>query len=522
MPKRRMTMRKISELLRLHYDCKLSNEKIASALKLSKGSVNNTLQRFRASGLSWPLPESLSDTALEARLYRPREKVSEQSTVDFSALEAEMRRPHMTLQILWEEYHAAYPEGLGRTRFYEGFRAWRTARALPMKMLHKGGDKLFVDYSGDGFTYVDQTRGTVTRTELFVCSWGASSYCYAEASPSQKQEDFAQSHVRALDYFGCAPAAFVPDNLKSGVRKASLYEPTMNPLYAALAEHYGAAVLPARVRKPRDKGVVESNVLHLQRFLFGRLRNRTFYSLAEINQALAEELEHYNARAMKDYGGQSRRERFALLDKPFARALPEQRFAITAVKCGVRVAPNYHIQYRNHHYSLPCELARQAVDVYQYGHILEIYHDGNHVCRHQCGRGDYGYTTREEHMPENHRYVRGWSPEYFLAQAEQIGPSVREAVRRMMEQCSHPEQGYKAAMGLLRLSKSLGSERVEKAARRALHFGFVNLRSIKSVLDNNLEDQALSSEDDETPLLPQHDNLRGSQYYAGHQPSTGA
>lgn len=507
-------MRRVRELLRLHFDCSLSNGQISSALKISKGSVHNTLKRFAASGLTWPVPGGLGDRELESALFPPSSRWPVGEVPDFAWVREELYRPHMTLQLLWEEYEQAHPEGLSRSSFYRGYKEHCGQAPVTMRQRHVAGDKLQVDYSGDKLSFIDRTSGTVTSAELFVCSWGASSYCYAEASPSQKQEDFVTSHVRALQYFGCVPRALVPDNLKSAVMKASSYEPTINTLYAAMAAHYDVAVVPARVRKPRDKAVVESNVLHLQRHLFGRLRDRMFYSLAELNSAIAEELEVFNARPMKDHGGKSRIERFNELDRPAARPLPARAFGITKIKTNVRVGPNYHIEFEQHHYSLPCELAGQSVEVHRVGDMLEIYHDAKHICRHPRSAANYDYTTREEHMPAHHRYVRGWSSEYFLDQAARIGPACRQAVEAIIESKRHPEQGFKAARGVLRLAKTHGAARVENAAARARHFTRVSYRDIKSILIQNLDRQANQAEAITVPEPTTHDNLRGADYYA--------
>ena len=259
--RKRTTMRKVREIMRLHYESRLSNRQIADALRISKTSVFNTLERFRASGMIWPIPEDLADTELEARIYKkdPARKKAD-ILPDFEYIEDEVSRPHMTLELLWNEYAQSNPDGLGRSSFYRHYRTYRKARSISMNVIHKGGDKVFVDYSGDGLRYYNRETGNWVETEVFVCSWGASSYSYAECSESQNGQDWVRSHIRALEYFECVPNAFVPDNLKSGVTKASFYEPEINALYEKFAQHYSTAILPARVRKPKDKSVVESNI----------------------------------------------------------------------------------------------------------------------------------------------------------------------------------------------------------------------------------------------------------------------
>ncbi len=509
--RKRTTMRKVREILRLHYESRLSNQQIADALRISKTSVFNIVGRFKESGMVWPVREEQSDTELEARIYRKEPSKSKSDILlDFEYINEELARPHMTLELLWNEYAQDNPEGLSRSSFYRHYRKYRKSRSIIMKVIHKGGDKVFVDYSGDGLRYYNRETGNWVETEFFVGSWGASSYSYAECSESQNGQEWVKSHVRALGYFGCVPNAFVPDNLKSGVTKASFYEPQINALYGKFAEHYSTAILPARVRKPKDKSVVESNILHLQRFIFGRLRNRTFFSLADLNQAVWEVLELYNDRPMQQYK-KSRRERFELLDKPYANTLSSNPFVFTDVKYDVRVAPNYHVEFDKHYYSVPHEMARECVDVYQINNILEIYQNGKHICRHKKGLPDYRYTTKEEHMPHNHKFVKGWSPAWFIAQAEKTGPALAELVSRVMDNRKHPEQGFRAALGLLGLSKKYPKERIEKAAERALYFGNLTCKAMKTILEQGLEEKADTEKQNKRTVL--HENIRGQEYY---------
>jgi len=509
--RKRTAMRKVREILRLHYESRLSNQQIADALRISKTSVFNILGRYRESGMNWPVLEDLADAGLEARIYR-RETLKKKAEIlpDFEYIEEELARPHMTLELLWNEYAQNNPKGLGRSSFYRHYRKYRKGRSISMKVIHKGGDKVFVDYSGDGLRYYSRETGNWVETEFFVCSWGASSYSYAECSESQNGQDWVRSHIRALGYFRCVPNAFVPDNLKSGVTKASFYEPQINALYEKFAQHYGTVILPARVRKPKDKPVVESNILHLQRFIFGRLRNCTFFSLADLNQAVWQELVLYNDRPMQQYK-KSRKERFELLDKPYAKPLTSSPFLFTDVKYDVRVAPNYHIEFDKHYYSVPYEIARECVDVYQINNILEIYHKGQHICRHKKGAPNYRYTTKEEHMPQNHKFVKGWSPAWFIAQANKTGPALAELVGRVMENRKHPEQGFRVAMGLLGLSKKYREQRVEKAAERALHFGNLTCKAMKAILEQGLEEKSFTEKQTKRTIL--HENIRGQEYY---------
>lgn len=513
--KKRTAMRKTREVLRLHYDSRLSNQQISDALRISKTSVFNILSRFKESEISWPVPEDMAETELETRIYQKEPSTShgkERILPKFEYIHEELARPHMTLELLWNEYAQDNPEGLSRSSYYRHYQKYRNGLSISMKVTHKGGDKVFVDYSGDGLRYYNRERGTWVETEFFVSSWGASSYSYAESTESQNGQDWVKSHIRAVQYFGCVPNAFVPDNLKSGVTKASFYEPEINALYGKFAEHYDTVILPARVRKPKDKPVVESNVLHLQRFIFGRLRNRTFFSLAELNQAVWEALKLYNDRPMQQYK-RSRVERFELLDKPYAKPLPSSPFQLTDAKYDVRVAPNYHIEFDKHYYSVPHEIARQSVDVYQIDGILEIYYAGNHMCRHKKEPPDYRYTTRDEHMPSAHKFVKGWSAPWFINQAHKTGTAMAELVTMVMQNRKHPEQGFRTAMGLLTLSKKYPKERIEKAARRALYYGNVTCKAMKAILEQGLEEKAIPHIQNQHKTVVLHENIRGQEYY---------
>lgn len=510
-------MRKIRQVLEYRLSKNISADQTAVALSLSKGSVINYLERFERAKLTWPLPETLSDTELESALF-PAVTTdicppTTEGLPDNNYIEKELRKPHMTLQRLWEEYTTLHPQGLKRSAFYDYAARIRPAK-ITMKMIHKGGDKVFVDYSGDGLEYIDLKTGECIDVDLFVCAWGASSFTYVEGTESQKTKDFTLAHVHALKYFGVAPCAFVLDNTKSGVKKSDRYDPVANPVYGKMAEHYHVAFLPARVRAPQDKAVVENAVLQAQRFILARLRNRKFFSLDEVNAALREELEAFNDRPMKEYGEQTRRQRFEELDKPFAQQLPVVPFMISSVKIDVRVAPNYHIRFDDHFYSVPHTLATQRVDVYRAGSIVEIYHDNVHVCRHQLGAPNFGYTTVKEHMPPSHAFVKGWSKEWFIAKASEIGPATAEAAVQVMNAREHVQQGFNAVMGMLRLARVYSPQRLEKACQRATYFRASSLKAIKTILEQHLDKQTF------LPLAVKqyepvdHDNIRGAQYYA--------
>lgn len=510
-------MRKILDILRLHFAGKLSNQQVASSLRISKGSVFNCLQRFEASGLPWPLPEDLSQTALHLKLYPKKDAAPEAVPLpDFERLLTELNRPHVTRQLLFKEYRDAHPQGLGRSQFYERLAHYAREKNVTFHPDHVGGDKLAIDYSGDKPSYIDLSTGELIPLEMFVASWEASSYSFADVTLSQTSGDFVQSHVRAFRFFGCVANALVPDNLKAAVLKASFTDPDLNPLYARLAAHYGTAILPARVRKPRDKAVVESNVLHLQRFILGRLRDRMCFSLAEVRDAVHALVIEFNEQSMQIYKV-SRRERFETLDKPFARPLPTDDFALQEIKLDVKVLTDYHIPFRKRFYSVPYTLVGQRVDVHSDGVVVQIYKDGERVSSHPQGVPDCGYSTLDIHMPPNHRFWKGLKPDKLLLRASQVGASMTMLIEAVLATPKHPELGYRAALGILDLSQHYGKERLEAAAARALRFGGRRRRDLLSILDAKLDQVPLSENVVQATLNPapppEHVHIRGGAYF---------
>lgn len=506
-------MRKIHDILRLHFSGGLSNQVIAEALRISKGSVFNCLKRFEEAGLSWPLPENFTQSVLREKLYPTKASPARLlSKEELDRFLAELKRPHVTRRLLYNEYRRDNPNGIGRTRFYDQIARHAEETKVSLHMEHAGGDKLFIDYSGDKPSYLDLQTGELVPVEFFVASWGASSYSYAEVTQTQSAPDFVQSHVRAFNFFGCVPNALVPDNLKSAVAKASFFDPDLNPLCAALAAHYGTVLLPARVRRPKDKAVVESNVLHLQRYILGALRDRMFFSFAEVAEAVHTLMIAFNEEPMQVYKV-SRKTRFEALDRPYAMPLPKAPFALRDLKTGVTVHADYHIQFRKHFYSVPYTLVGRKVEVHADGAILQVYLDGERVASHPQGAENFRYSTLEVHMPPNHRFWKGLNPDKLLASASQVGEAMSALIRQVLDRKKHPEQGYRAALGLLDLEKCFGKERLNAAAARALHYGAERRRDLLSILEQGLDQKPLPITAAQASLFPapplEHANIRG-------------
>ena len=511
MPRPRSAMRKIREVLRLSQGEGLSRRQVARAAGVPPTTVADYLGRLAAAGLSWPLPDDVDDADLERRLFTRGDfpPQSQRPMPDWAAVHRELRRPSVTLQLLWMEHKEAHPDGHQYTQFVHHYREWARHLDLVLRQEHRAGEKLFVDY-GDGLYVTDPETGALRMTQLFVGVWGLSNCTYAEASMSQELPCWIGSHVRAFSYFGCVPHALVPDNLRPGVSKACLYDPEINPTYAELAAHYGTAVLPTRVRKPRDKAKVEAGVLIAKRWILAVLRNRVFFNLAEMNAAIRELLEALNDRKLRKLQ-KSRRELFESQDRPAALALPERPYQFAEWR-KARVNINYHVEVERHNYSVPCRLAHEKLDVRLTAATFEAFHRGERVAAHARSYVVGGYTTLPEHMPSAHRAYAEWTPERILAWTGKAGPAAAGVVGKILASKVFPEQGYKSCLGLVRLGERYGAERLEAACGRALRFNACSFRSIKSILARGLDRQAEPEEPDQA-VLPFHENVRGREYY---------
>jgi len=512
----RLSMRKIKEVLRLQA-AGHSNRAIAQSLSLSHSTVRQYLGRASAAGLSWPLPAELSDSALEARLFPPAAPShTERALPDWSHIQREVRRNGVTLQLLWLEYKEAHAEGLQYSQFCERYRQWKGRVDRVLRQEHKAGEKVFVDFAGHTVEVICRETGEVRDAQIFVGVLGASSYTYAEALESQELSEWTHAHVRMYEFFGGVPRLTVPDNLKSGVRQACYYEPDVNPTYQELAAHYGTTVLPTRVAKPRDKAKAEVGVQVVERWILARLRNHTFFSFTELNREIRRLLEALNDRPFQKIEG-SRRTLFETLDRPALQPLPGARYEYAQWK-KARVNIDYHIDVLGHYYSVPHLLVRQSVEA-RIGHrTVEIFHDGRRVAAHVRGRRKGGHTTDAAHRPKSHQKHLEWTPSRLIRWAEQTGPHAAALVEQILIGRPHPEQGYRACLGLLRLGQRHGADRLEAACQRALSIRGISYRSVKSILQSGLDRMPLETQT--TLSLPQaHENVRGADYYAN--PPTG-
>jgi len=510
MPGQRLPMRKIRDVLRLSADG-MSKRKIAASLSIGATAAGDCIRRSRRAGLSWPLPENLSDEALERILYPPPKVTAKdrRPQPDWAAIHRELRRPGVTLQLLWEEHRSIHPDGFGYSRYCELYRAWEGRLSPTMRQLHVAGERMFVDYAGTPLEVVDGTTGEVHVCQLFVAVLGASSYTYAEATFTQRLVDWIGSHVRAFTFFNGVTAQIVSDNLKSGVTKACFYEPAVNRTYAEMAHHYGTAVVPARPRRPKDKSKVEVGVQVATRWVIAKLRNRRFFSLVELNAAIRELVTQLNDRVTRHLGT-SRRALFEEIERPALKKMPVEPYLYAQWK-ECRVGLDYHVEVERHYYSVPHTLLREKVWARIAARTIEVFHRGNRVAVHMRSSSDRRHTTVREHMPSSHRRYADWTPERIRRQAGEIGRNTAALIETIMRERSHPEQGFRAAIGIIRLVKSYGPDRLEAACGRALEIGARSFTSVNSILKNNLEAKRPAPAADGPPIA--HSNIRGSRYF---------
>jgi transposase len=465
--------------------------------------------------LSWPLPDDVTDEVLEKRLFtHVGRKTGERKLPepDWPALMREMKRPGVTLQILWEEYRQVHPSGYQYSRFCELYRAFEMRVSPTMRQHHVAGDKAFVDYSGKKVDIVNPETGEVLEAEIFVAVLGASNYTYAEATWTQTIPDWIGAHVRMFDFLGGCTRLLVPDNLKSAVNKASFYDPEINRTYGRMAEHYGIGIMPARPYKPRDKAKVEAAVRVAQFFILGRLRNRTFFSLAECNLAIGEAITDLNGRVMKRLGV-SRRDMFIEIEKPALRPLPAIVYEYAEWK-KARVNLDYHVELEGHYYSVPYGLLRQEVDGRITANTVELFHKGKRVAAHPrlyvTGAGHH-HVTLPEHMPKNHQRYSRWSEASFRADGAAIGPNTEGLIIAVMARRKYPEQGFRSCQSILDRLRNVERDRAEGACARALEIGALSSKSLGSILDNNLDRKSRQQKNATLPLF--HTNIRGGGYY---------
>ena len=519
-------MRQIKEVLRLRHEAKLSQRRIALAVGLGKSSVCDYLERAERAGLDWAQIKALSEPELEQQLFRQlgRNEPASRAPIDLAWVQRELRHKGVTLQLLWAEYaEAASARGPAirpyqYSQFCDAYARHKQTLRPVMRQEHRAGEKLFVDFSGARPCIVDPLTGEATMVELYVAVLGASNYTYAEATRTQQLGEFVGATTRALEYFDAVPEVIMPDQLRSAVSRPCLYEPEINATFAEMGAHYGCAIVPARPKKPRDKAKVEVGVQIAQRWILACLRHRVFFSLDELNIAIAELLERLNKRPLSK-STQSRRELFETLDRPAMKPLPAMRYVLGQWKLDVGVPPDYTVVFDERRYSVPCALIGQRVDIRATTSTVEVFHKHQRIASHLRSYGPKGKPViATEHRPRSHQEYGAWPPERFVSWARTIGPNVAALIEAMLAADRHPELRYRSALGVIRLAKSYGNERADAACRRAVAIRSPSYRSVQTILKHALDREPLPVDVDApvpapTLTAPPHEHVRGADYF---------
>jgi transposase len=512
MPRGGLSMRSVREILRLRLEMELSSREVAGSCGVHHKTVCDYEKRIREVGLSWDDIRDMDDGDLRKLVRSNLEQSgSERPVPEADYIAKELKRPHVTRRTLWLEYKEEHPEGYEYSQF-----CWHINKALShpelsMHIEYKAGERMFTDYAGDTMPITDPSTGEIRRANIFVSSLGASNYIYTEGSENMQEASWIDSHIHALEFYGGAPEIIVPDNTKTAIKTPDRYEPDINPLFHDMAAHYGCAVIPARVAKPKDKARVEKSVQAVETMILGPLRNRVFFSIEELNMALWEGMERVNSGKMQRLDV-SRKTLYEEIEKPALSSLPIQRY-IFREWAKAKVGINYHIWFGRHYYSTPCRYAEREVDVRASGTVVEVLCDNKRIASHLRSSLVGGYTTLPEHMPSAHRaFIDKWPPERLISWAEKVGPNTGDLVRIILGKAIHPQQRYNTCQGIIRLESKYGKERLENASRRAVKCHATNYGSVKSILENGLEKEPIR---EMPPYVPEiHENIRGRGYYS--------
>jgi len=510
-------MTKYREILRLHSQG-ISNRNIAETLECSRNTVRKVLERAEVGRINWPLPANMSDNVLGQKLFGKLTRVKSRKTPDFEYIYQEMARNGVTLSLLWNEYcENCRVEGsrpLMYTQFCSHYQEYAVKNKATLRIHHKPGDRMEVDWAGDTASILHNISGEHIPVYIFVAVLPCSGYAYAEGFLSQNLESWITAHVNAYQFFNGATRILTPDNLKTGVQKADWYSPVINKTYNEMAEHYGTAVIPTGVRKPREKALVERTVGILSTWITAALRNRQFFSLFELNQAIKHKLDDFNKKPFQKKEGC--RESAFMEERPFLIPLPDKPFELSTWKIAT-VQLNYHIAVDKMYYSVPYEYIKYKVDARLTVSMVEIFYKNARITSHRRLYGHPGqYSTTIEHMPEKHRQYTQWNAERFIKWAGDIGPNTLQAVKAIIASRKVEEQSYKTCIALLKLADTYSLERLETACGKALSYTATpNFRSVRTILktgSDRIKPDAVG--------IPHEDNTafaftRGAAYYGG-------
>ena len=502
-------MVKFREIIRL-YELGYNQTQIATSCVVARSTVQDYIRRAQAKHLSYEQLQGMNDSEAQALLGKHQSDRLKSDSINFEPIHKELQSKGITLALLWQEGLDRAEWSLSYGQFCRRYNQWKGRHNLSMRQVHKAGEKLFVDYCGLTMTVQDPITGEGSDAQIFVACLGASNYTFAEATPTQAIPHWLGSHQRALAFFGGVPNCIVPDNLKSGINSACRYEPELNRSYQEFAEHYGVAIIPTRVRKPRDKAKVEKAVQEVERQIIAPLRHGQFNSFSTLNEAIALKLKRLNERTMQGYG-MSRRQRFEQVEQSALQPLPNYPFVLAQWK-QASVNLDYHIEVERHYYSVPYWFVRRKVSVKITEKLLEIFFENQRITTHVRSPVPYRHTTLPDHMPPEHWAYKQQSKERFLAWAHRIGPQTVEQVEAIFARKTFEEQAFRSITGVQHLATRFGPERLERAAQRANTFKLVGYRRLNSILQSNYD--LLPQAAPEPPAQPiNHDNLRGQDYY---------
>jgi len=502
-------MKKIKKVLEYVLGEEMSQQKTAMALGIARSAVADYLKRASAAGLSWPLDESLTDQEIEDLLFPVSEKKKGLPQPDWNYIHNEMKRRGATLMVLHEEYLQTYPSGMRYRRFCELYKKFKKTVPTSMRQIHVAGEKIFVDYAGHTVDVVVPKTGEIRKAQVFVATFGASNYTYAEATWDQKRPSWIGSHVRMFEYFGGVPKYLIPDNLKSAVTVAGWRNLVLNRTYQDMADHYRVIVEPGRPGRPKDKPKVEKSVQVVERWILFRLRNMTFFGLHELNHEISRLLEELNSRKTKRIPT-GRKQIFEELDKPALRPLAAQPYQYSEFRTQ-RVQPDYTVSINNHAYSVPHTYIGRSVDIRITERMIEILADGQRIASHPRSSVVGGATLSESHMPDNHKKIREWSPDRLLDVAKFIGADAVAFIKFLNPEALSEISRYKTGTRLVTLSNEYPQGRLNAACLRALKAKANGIEQVENILKNNLDPSSKSTQLEDG--LSEHENVRGPEYY---------
>lgn len=499
------------EIARRICELEFSNRAIGAALNVSHNTVRVVREKLQATGAIWVELAALDDSAFALRLGTARAAVTTGKVVpDWDHFETELKTRDVTVELLWQEYREYAPNGLSYPHLTRLFKRWKATQRMSMRQIYRAGDKLFVDFCGRTMPITDPDTGVVTRAQVFVAVLGASGAFFVWAVPSQQVPHWLECHIKTFEHFGGVPREVVPDNLKSAVIQHRRLQIILNAAYKEFSEHYGFAPMPARPLQPRDKALAEVTVQIVQRGVLARLRHRTFFSVAELNTAIAPLVTAINEKTTRKFP-KSRRQRFLEIDVSALQPLPAQRYDVSGWKYQVRVGQDYHVEWAQHHYSVPSQYVHQRVDLRVTATTIEVLFQRQRIASHALSDRIGGCTTLVDHMPIHHQRQHDNDPEALLAWANQVGPNTSAYVQLNLSERRDFANGLKTVQQLRRWAREeQNHHRLESACGYAVRINALPFRRLESILRHNT-DLRTDNAPTKTPIV--HANLRGADYF---------